>query len=233
MKMAQQFQAYNSAGDVHSGWFSQVLGSPILTLSYDSVINVLVNLVRLEELASWGQQVMDNLGWGEGDSRRVTWAPNARLLRYYTTLGLLDRAARFEGRTAFYGSKHLLQILAIKYLQLAGKKLEEIQSILLGLGEDGLAKLVGLHLPLTPPTATGQVPLPKAEPRRSDFWAEVPQANDQPTELQREHSPGRSLQCLEPIPGLQILVDAQQLPSHFDLAKLLDWIEQSQREGEP
>lgn len=187
-----------------------------------------MSLVRLEELADWGQQLMDQLGWGQGDSRRVTWAPNARLLRYYTTLGLLDRAAHFEGRTAYYGSKHLLQILAIKYLQLGGKKLEEIQSLLYGLGEESLARLVGLQLPLQAPCGH----TPEAQPRREDFWTEVP---DPPQEQAwaRKSPPTRKLQSLEPLPGLQILLDPEKLPAHFNLAKLLELIEQTKQEGEP
>src|SRR6266481_996794 len=41
---------------------------------------------------------------------RVSAAPDARTVRYYTTLGLLDRP-KIEGRQARYGERHVLQLL--------------------------------------------------------------------------------------------------------------------------
>ena len=41
-------------------------------------------------------------------SGRVTPVPDRRMLRYYTTLGLLDRP-EVRGRVAYYGRRHLLQ----------------------------------------------------------------------------------------------------------------------------
>ncbi|MFN8611393.1 MAG: MerR family transcriptional regulator [Vulcanimicrobiota bacterium] len=176
-----------------------------------------VTMVRLEELAQWGQQLMDRLGWHEGDSKRVTWTPTPRLLRYYTTLGLLDRAAHFQGRTAFYTGKHLLQVLAIKHLQLAGSKLDDIQRLLLGKSEQSLADMLGLSLPLPDP----QVPSQEVAPlkRRSDFWEELPErALPSPT---LPVAPRRHLQSLEPLAGLQLLIDSDRLPEGFPLEEFL------------
>ena len=64
---------------------------------------------------------------------RVRGVPDLRTIRYYTTLGLLDRAADMRGRTALYGRKHLLQLVAIKRLQARGLGLAEIQQQLVGL----------------------------------------------------------------------------------------------------
>lgn len=174
-------------------------------------------MVRLEELAQWGQQLMDRLGWHEGDSKRVTWTPTPRLLRYYTTLGLLDRAAHFQGRTAFYTGKHLLQVLAIKHLQLAGSKLEDIQRMLLGKSEESLAEMLGVALPLPDP----QVPSQEMAPlkRRSDFWEELPErALPSPT---LPVAPRRQLQSLEPLAGLQLLIESDRLPEGFPLEEFL------------
>lgn len=174
-------------------------------------------MVRLEELAQWGQQLMDRLGWHEGDSKRVTWTPTPRLLRYYTTLGLLDRAAHFQGRTAFYTGKHLLQVLAIKHLQLAGSKLEDIQRMLLGKSEESLADMLGVALPLPDP----QVPSQETAPlkRRSDFWEELPErALPVPT---LPVAPRRQLQSLEPLAGLQLLIESDRLPEGFPLEEFL------------
>ena len=162
---------------------------------------------------------MDQLGWQEGDSRRVTWTPTPRLLRYYTTLGILDRAARFQGRVALYTGKHLLQVLAIKHLQLGGKKLEEIQKLMLGLGEENLAEMLGLPLPLPEPeseTPTVDEPHPA---RRADFWHELPTRPDpDPIEPALDT---RALTGVQPLPGLQILVDPELLPEGFSLTDFL------------
>lgn len=174
-------------------------------------------MVRLEELAQWGQQLMDRLGWHEGDSKRVTWTPTPRLLRYYTTLGILDRAAHFQGRTAFYTGKHLLQVLAIKHLQLAGNRLEDIQQLLFGKSEDKLAQMLGLTLPLPKPEVPSQTAAPLA--RRPDFWEEMPErALPTPT---LPKAPRRQLLSLEPLNGMQLLIDCDRLPEGFPLEEFL------------
>src|SRR6185437_9874632 len=83
---------------------------------------------------------------------RVRDVPDRRTIRYYTTLGLLDRPAEFRGRTAYYGRRHLLQLVAIKRLQARGRSLAEVQQQLLGATDAELARLAGLA-PVEP-TAT-------------------------------------------------------------------------------
>src|SRR5438034_5727425 len=67
-------------------------------------------------------------------SGRVRDVPDGRTIRYYTTLGLVDRpvAVPGKGRTAFYGRRHLLQLVAIKRLQAQGLSLSEVQARLVG-----------------------------------------------------------------------------------------------------
>jgi len=57
---------------------------------------------------------------------RVSATPDVRTVRYYTSLGLLDRP-RIEGREGRYGRRHLLQLAAIKVLQAEGLSLGEVQ----------------------------------------------------------------------------------------------------------
>src|ERR1700737_611151 len=75
---------------------------------------------------------------------RVREVPDRRSIRYYTTLGLLDRPAEMRGRTAYYGPRHLLQLLAIKRLQSRGLALAAIQQHLLGLTDAALRRLARL-----------------------------------------------------------------------------------------
>ncbi|MBY0525412.1 MAG: helix-turn-helix domain-containing protein [Gemmataceae bacterium] len=75
---------------------------------------------------------------------RVRGVPDQRTIRYYTTLGLLDRPAEMRGRTALYGRRHLLQLVAIKRLQANGLSLAEIQQRLLGATDKVLTELARL-----------------------------------------------------------------------------------------
>lgn len=121
-----------------------------------------------------------------GESRRVRWVPNERLVRYYTTIGLLDRPSELRGRTAYYGRRHLLQLLAIKRLQGEGVSLKEIQQRLTGLTDRKLAALAGLEdgwearLPEPAPEEPGErpdtagAPVLPSEAQRAAFWAAPP-----------------------------------------------------------
>lgn len=81
----------------------------------------------------------------EGQSNgRVRELPNGRTIRWYTTIGLVDRPVAMRGRTALYGRRHLLQLAAVKKLQSAGRTLAEIQEMLLGATDGRLAELADL-----------------------------------------------------------------------------------------
>src|SRR5947208_7443572 len=84
---------------------------------------------------------VDYEGAGSG---RVRDVPDRRSIRYYTTLGLLDRPAEMRGRTALYSRWHLLQLVAIKRLQARGLSLAAIQQELLGLNDASLRRLARL-----------------------------------------------------------------------------------------
>jgi DNA-binding transcriptional MerR regulator len=99
--------------------------------------------LTLEQLADEVAYLLEyyNLLGAHSDSR-VSPTPDARTIRYYTTLGLIDRP-RMEGRQARYGKQHLLQLLAIKALQSHGYPLSEIQSRIYGRHESELEAMLG------------------------------------------------------------------------------------------
>jgi len=105
-------------------------------------------LWTIEELAAQVALVLapGEIGTSDGRIREV---PDTRTIRYYTTLGLLDRPVQMRGRTALYGRKHLLQLVAIKRLQAQGKTLVEIQQQLLGKSESEL-EAIALWSPRSP-----------------------------------------------------------------------------------
>src|SRR5437870_4282247 len=99
-------------------------------------------LLTLDELcASVALALAD--GYAGAPNERVRDLPDRRTVRYYATLGLLDRPA-IQGRTAYYGRRHLLQLVAIKRLQTNGLSLSEIQERLLGRSDAELVKVARL-----------------------------------------------------------------------------------------
>ncbi len=97
---------------------------------------------------------------------RIRAVPDSRTIRYYTTIGLIDRPAAMRGRTAFYSERHLQQLVAIKRLQAQGLSLAEVQKTLAGIPDEELATLAGL--PPASPTPARTV--------REGFWrAELPE----------------------------------------------------------
>ena len=125
---------------------------------------------------------------------RVREVPDVRTLRWYTSIGLLDRPAAMRGRTALYGRRHLLQVVAVKRLAGEGWSLAEIQERLIGANEVVLESIaavsgdgfdVGPGLPSdvgsdvvsdagVPQDAAAQSEQPEqpgSAARRSRFWA--------------------------------------------------------------
>ncbi len=96
------------------------------------------------------------------DSGRIRAVPDERAIRYYTTLGLLDRPT-LRGRTALYGRRHLAQLVAIKREQARGATLAEIQRTLPTLDDAALAALAGVEV-VPAPRPTG----------RAEFWRARP-----------------------------------------------------------
>jgi DNA-binding transcriptional MerR regulator len=90
---------------------------------------------------------------------QVRAIPDDRTVRYYATIGLLDRPSVMRGRTALYGKKHVAQVVAIKRLQAMGRSLAEIQTLWPTLDDRTLARMSGVELP-----AAGKAPV------RAEFW---------------------------------------------------------------
>ncbi|ROP34411.1 MerR-like DNA binding protein [Couchioplanes caeruleus] len=105
---------------------------------------------------------------------RVRDVPDRRAIRWYTTTGLVDRPSGMRGRTALYGPRHLLQLVAVKRRQAQGHSLAAIQAELAGATDAELATLA--RLPVVP-----SAPLPPPEPARPRFWAAPPAPAAPPT----------------------------------------------------
>jgi hypothetical protein len=116
-------------------------------------------------------------------SGRVREVPDQRAIRYYTTIGLVDRPAAMRGRTALYARRHLLQLVAIKRLQASGLSLARIQRELAGATDAQLERVARVPPLDEPAGATTEEPMPAAAspipvlaaPRRA-FWKRPGQA---------------------------------------------------------
>jgi hypothetical protein len=119
------------------------------------------------------------VGYQGQPSGRVRDVPDRRAIRWYTTIGLIDRPVTHRGRTAIYGPRHLLQLVAVKRLQASGLPLVAIQQELAGATDTELGRVARL------PAAAGAVPpagpeapaaLAAGPVRRAAFWRDPPVA---------------------------------------------------------
>lgn len=122
-------------------------------------------LWTIDELAAQAALAL-SVDYPGQESGRVRDVPDLRTIRYYATLGLLDRPQSMRGRTALYGRRHLLQLVAIKRLQAKGHALGALQAQLVGATDTTLAEIARLP---------DQMPAPQTAPEeRQDFWKQRP-----------------------------------------------------------
>lgn len=150
-----------------------------------------MSLMTLQQLVAQASVALSHATLDQS-SGRVSEIPSARTLRYYTTLGILDKPAGFKGRTALYGQKHLSQIVAIKRLQAQGHSLEQIQAQLLGLTPQALEALAALPNAAANAEHATEAPAQQA-PRQRDFWRQAP-AELEPAPLSIPSAPSSSIQ---------------------------------------
>ncbi|HEX7449966.1 MAG TPA: MerR family transcriptional regulator [Pirellulales bacterium] len=129
---------------------------------------------KIAELAEVVSSTLASEVRSEQPSGRVRDVPDLRTIRYYTTLGLLDRPFKMQGRTAYYGWRHVWQLLAIKQLQAGGLSLVDVQEQLAGADDRTLKKLARVSDRLLRTRAAG---LSSDEPapltaERTTFWAD-------------------------------------------------------------
>lgn len=171
------------------------------------------NLWTIDEL---GAQVVVALAADQPDmpSGRVREVPDMRTIRYYTTLGLIDRPAHMRGRTALYGHRHLLQLVAIKRLQGRGLTLAEIQQRLLGQSDASLRKIAQLP-------AQAQRPVDPAPVERRQFWSDVPEArHDRETVTELAEGANLCWQGVRLEEGAMLLFEAGRSLDEEDVAAL-------------
>jgi DNA-binding transcriptional MerR regulator len=142
-------------------------------------------------------------------SGRVRDVPDRRTIRYYTTLGLIDRPAAMRGRTALYGLRHVFQLAAIKRLQAEGLSLADVQARLVGLTDAALRRLARLPADFDSAGAADQS-ADAPDRRAARFWGEAPAEPPTP----------RSLIGVPLAGGATLLMEAARPPNEHDLSAL-------------
>ncbi len=173
-------------------------------------------LWTLDELSAQVALALAN-GYVGQASGRVRDVPDARTIRYYTTLGLIDRPAELRGRTALYGRRHLLQLVAIKRLQANGSALAEVQARLLGATDVVLARIARIEG--EPGNARAARAQEKKAPARERFWATDPAEPQTASSASAPPQP-TSLTALPLAEGVTLLVAAGRPLDEYDLAGL-------------
>ena len=120
---------------------------------------------------------------------RVRDLPDRRAIRWYTTTGLVDRPLGMRGRTALYGPRHLLQLVAVKRRQAQGHPLAAIQSELHDASDAVLADVARVPEELL----TGDEPAAADAAAPTRFWAAAPAARAAATAPAGSASPATSL----------------------------------------
>lgn len=151
---------------------------------------------RIDELAERAAAALDGVD-APAASGRVTPVPDRRMLRYYTTLGLLDRP-EVRGRVAYYGRRHLLQVVAIKRLQAEGATLAQVQQALAGAPTSALERIARV-----PPET--ELPVDQAPAPAGAFWRARP-----------EPAPAQVGAALRLAPGVTLVLDAASNLTHDD-----------------
>ncbi len=132
----------------------------------------------IAELADASAAALDALGIAARNGQ-VRDRPDARTIRYYGTLGLIDPPAEMTGRTARYGGRHLLQILAVKAVQARGESLATVQRTLVGASDEELRSAIGPGLAAALAAVSPPSPAPPQEgnaarPAGHPFWRTPP-----------------------------------------------------------
>lgn len=140
---------------------------------------------------------------------RVRDVPDRRAIRWYTSIGLVDRPLGMRGRTALYGPRHLQQLVAIKRRQAEGRSLAQIQGEFTFLSPDRL-----IEVSQVPPRlleSDGPGPDQPVDGHRPRFWAQPPTAElptaDAPPPVHHEpltRQPHRHEVATRPVAGVTL-----------------------------
>lgn len=139
-----------------------------MTLSY------IMRLLTLPEFAAAAADAVQASG-AAPDNRQAKAVPAERMVRYYTSRGLLPRPGN-RGRALTYGRTHLVRLVAIKRLQGQGLSLDEIAERFATMSAEQLESLAAIPDSAMPPGLGDPEPAPDSARAAGAFWRAVPEA---------------------------------------------------------
>lgn len=134
----------------------------------------IVKLLTLPEFAAAAAAAVQASG-AAPDNRQAKAVPAERMVRYYTSRGLLPRPGN-RGRALTYGRIHLVRLVAIKRLQGQGLSLDEIAERLAGMSAGQVEALAAIPERAMPPGLGDPEPEPEPARAAGAFWRAVPEA---------------------------------------------------------
>jgi DNA-binding transcriptional MerR regulator len=150
------------------------------------------------------------------DDERVAAQLDARTVRYYQTLGLVSKPARYDGRQAVYTYQHLLQLVAIKALQAQGLSLGQVQGWLPAQPVAALqAALAGSLTELRESRAPVSLAAPAPQHLRQ------PDPAFSQTRLASDAAEPVGLPAFRLAPGVTLLIDPDRVADPASLARRL------------
>ncbi|MEM9117208.1 MAG: MerR family transcriptional regulator [Cyanobacteria bacterium P01_F01_bin.56] len=149
-------------------------------------------------------------------------AVNPRLVRHYTTQGLLDKPLK-KGREARYTYRHLLQLLVLRRLLAAGYSVSSMHQLIGGQPNEALAQILQGGAQLTVETTNPALTF-LTNIRDRPGTASPPRSAPAPSPARRSKTADRSRQAAESA------AEAPSLPSHWTRLNLLDGLELHVRE---
>jgi DNA-binding transcriptional MerR regulator len=172
----------------------------------------------ISELA---EQAADLLGSQPSLGGRFRDVPNERLIRWYTTIGLLDPPLARRGRIALYGPRHLLQLVATKRRQADGRSIADIQAELTGATDETLSVIAGIPVPHRVPSTQ---PVPAAVPAgtRGRFWAAQPSSPAPAVPRAMAPAAAGVVHGVRLAAGVTLLLDGGRAPIPSDLPALVE-----------
>jgi DNA-binding transcriptional MerR regulator len=134
---------------------------------------------------------------------RIAAFPDARTVRYYQSIGLVQSPLRYAGRQAAYGYRHLLVVVAVKLLQAQGLTLAQVQRALAGATPAQVETAVEVALETQAPS---RLPAPPDAPATASPLARRLVAAGITSPPART----RGLVAVEVAPGVLVIVDPER-----------------------
>lgn len=137
-------------------------------------LSITMTLLTLPQFAAAAADAVQASG-AAPDNRQAKAVPAERMIRYYTSRGLLPRPGN-RGRALIYGRTHLMRLVAIKRLQGEGLSLDEIAERLAGMSAAQVEALAAIPEGAVPAGLGDPEPAPEPARAAGAFWRAVPDA---------------------------------------------------------